>query len=90
MATVTAAPSSVRFSASGWPWQPCGNHWANHADGSTTERWGWNPFRLKGMGRFGGGWAFKLGITTSRDMRDWIFDLGLGSIRVTLPKAVKP
>lgn len=90
MATTNAAPSFVRFSARGWPWQLCGGHWANNVDGSAAERWGWNPLSLKGMGRFGGGWAFKLGVSASSSLRDWVFDLGLGSVRVQFPKAVKP
>lgn len=67
------------ISFSGWPWQVVQPHWANQVDKTTYERWGWNPFRVKGMGRFGGGWAFKFGVTAAKN--DIIFDLGLGGIR---------
>lgn len=38
------------------------------------------------MGRFGGGWAFKLGITVASSLREIIFDLGIGSIRFQFKK----
>ena len=53
----------IKFQARGWPWQHVNPHWASDADKTTGERYGWNPFNIKGMGRFGGGWAFKFGIT---------------------------
>ena len=74
----------LKITAYGWPWQTVGNHWANRLDETKGEKWGWNPFRLKGMGRFGGGWAFKFGITASSSLRDVIFDLGLGGLRFTV------
>ena len=71
----------VKFS--GWPWQRVDSHWASDLDKTTGEKYGWNPFSIKGMGRFGGGWAFKFGITASRSLRDVVIDLGIGSIRIT-------
>lgn len=70
----------------GWPWQlinPPGKtpHWSNITQ-KPSARWGWNPFKVKGMGRFGGGWAIKFGITISETGRDIILDCGIGSIRI--------
>lgn len=80
---------SVKVTTRGWPWQKVDGHWASDLDKTTGERYGWNPLKVKGMGRFGGCWAFKLGITASSSFRDWVFDLGLGSIRITLKKELK-
>ncbi len=66
----------------GFPWQYVEGHWASNLDGSRGEKYGCNPFAVKGMGRFGGGWAFKFGITVSASMRDVIIELGIGSIRI--------
>lgn len=71
-----------KVTASGWPWQHVGGHWASNLDKTTGEKYGWNPFKVKGMGRFGGGWAFKFGMTVSSSLRDIVIDLGIGSIRV--------
>ena len=76
----------MKIRARGWPWQHTSDFWANTLDKTRGQKWGWNPLSVKGMGRFGGGWAFKFGITISRDARDIVLDLGLGSIRVWLPK----
>lgn len=73
----------MKISARGWPWQTVDGHWASNLDKTTGQKYGWNPFAVKGMGRFGGGWAFKLGITGSSSLRDWVIDLGFGSIRIT-------
>lgn len=72
---------SVKFS--GWPWQKTGNHWSNQVDKTVHQKWGWNPFNVKGMGRFGGGWAIKCGLTIGSAGRDIILDLILGSIRIS-------
>jgi hypothetical protein len=72
----------MKISARGWPWQTIGSHWSNQVDKTQGQKYGWNPFSVKGMGRFGGGWAFKLGVTTSQDLSDWVFDFGLGSVRI--------
>jgi len=72
---------TVRFS--GWPWQRTTSFWASELDRTVGEKWGWNPFVVKGMGRFGGGWGFKIGIVASKTMQDFVIDLVIGSIRVT-------
>ena len=76
----------MKIKTSGWPWQRVGSHWSANADKTAGEKWGWNPFRVKGAGRFGGWWAFKFGITISSSLRDWVIDLGFGSIRITFDK----
>lgn len=68
--------SKVKITFRGWPWQKS-DHWSS--DGS---KFGWNPFKVVGFGRFGGGWAFKLGITISERLDDFVIDLGIGSIRI--------
>lgn len=73
----------MKIKATGWPWQTVGDHWSTRLDKTKGDRWGWNPLSVKGMGRFGGGWAFKFGITVSSSLRDVILDLGIGSIRIT-------
>ena len=79
----------VKVSASGWPWQHVNPHWASDLDKTTGERYGWNPFVVKGMGRFGGGWGFKLGIVASASLTDFCIDLAIGSIRITIKDAEK-
>jgi hypothetical protein len=69
-----------KITARGWPWQYTGTHWSNRLDKTAGEKWDWNPFNVKGMGRFGGGWAFKFGITGAKSCI--ILDLMLGSIRI--------
>jgi hypothetical protein len=60
-----------------WPWQIRDAFWANPA-GTSGKPWGWkNP---GGMGRFGGGWKWKLGILVGK--REVIFELIFGSIRI--------
>lgn len=71
-----------KVKASGWPWQLVNPHWASNLDRTTGEKWGWNPFTVKGMGRFGGGWAFKFGVTISKTGRDICLDLGIGGLRI--------
>ena len=73
----------------GFPWQTVELFWASNLDKTTGQKYGWNPFAVKGMGRFGGGWAFKFGITISQSARDWVIDLGLGSIRVIFKQKEK-
>lgn len=77
----------IKVTARGWPWQYVDPHWASKLDKTAGQRFGWNPFSVKGVGRFGGGWAFKFGITASRDWSDIVLDLGLGSIRITRQRA---
>ena len=76
----------MKIKASGFPWQNVHNHWSTNLDKTVGQKWGWNPFRVKGMGRFGGGWAFKFGLTISSSLQDWIFYLGIGSVRITFNK----
>jgi hypothetical protein len=76
----------MKITFSGLPWQRVYTHWSTDADRTKGQKWGWNPFSVKGMGRFGGGWAFKFGLTASGDMRDIILDFGLGSMRVRFKK----
>jgi hypothetical protein len=80
----------IRINAEGWPWMPVCAHWASRADGTAFQKYGWNPFSVKGMGRFGGGWAFKFGVEVDASLQDWSFYLGLGYIRITLSKKVQP
>lgn len=73
----------VKFS--GWPWQSRGEFWAN-PNGTTGKPWGWK-LDCGGMGRFGGGWQFKLGVIGSMHMNPWrgevVIDLVYGSMRVS-------
>lgn len=73
----------IKVTFSGLPNQYVNPLWASSLDKTVGEKYGWNPFKVKGMGRFGGGWAFKFGITVSESLCDWVIDLGLGSIRIT-------
>jgi len=76
----------LQITARGWPWQRVGDHWASNVDKTTGQRYGWNPFAVKGFGRFGGGWAMKLGIDVSSCLTDWVFYFGIGSIRIILKR----
>jgi hypothetical protein len=77
---------NIEITGRGWPWQYVEPHWSTQLDKTVGQRFGWNPFDVKGMGRFGGGWAFKFGVTISRSMADWVIDLGIGSVRITKKK----
>lgn len=79
----------IKIKASGWPWQYVHANWAAVVDKTHGQKWGWNPFSVKGAGRFGGGWAFKFGITASRNLQDIVFDLGIGQIRIQLQERTK-
>ena len=72
----------MKITFRGWPWQYVSGHWAHAIDNTEKQRWGWNPLTVKGMGRFGGGWAFKFGVNISGSLKEWIFDLGIGSVRL--------
>jgi hypothetical protein len=76
----------MKITTRGLPWQKIEPSWANNADKTNGETYGWNPFNVRGMGRFGGGWAFKLGIQVSESCRDWIISIGLGEIRIQFKK----
>jgi hypothetical protein len=74
----------MKITFSGFPWQYVSDHWSHDMTKTTGQKWGWNPFSVKGMGRFGGGWAFKLGLILSKDLKHIILDLGIGSIQIKL------
>lgn len=48
----------IKVTADRWPWQSRTPHWS-HSD-IKSNNWGWKP--VPGMGRFGGGWNYNLGI----------------------------
>lgn len=73
---------NMKIKCEGWPWQYTSNHWSHAVDKTHGQKYGWNPFNVKGMGRFGGGWAFKFGITINESISDIVLDLGIGSIRI--------
>lgn len=66
--------------ASRCPWQRAEPHWSHN--GKTPVRYGWG--RLPGLGRFGGGWDYKLGLSIggSTLLVDWLF----GSFRFVWSK----
>jgi hypothetical protein len=82
--TRTVELRCIKITAKGWPWQQVSGHWSSAAGETNGQRYGWNPFVVKDAGRFGGWWAIKFGITISSSLRDWVFDLGIGSIRVSI------
>lgn len=65
----------LKITASRCPWQKVDPHWSH--DGKAPERYGWG--KLPGMGRFGGGWDYKLGLQIGG--RTLILDWGFGSFR---------
>jgi hypothetical protein len=65
------------------PWQERGAFWAN-PEGTTGKKWGWNPFKDGGMGRFGGGWMIKFGVLIGGSTT--IIDFGVGSLRIDWKK----
>ncbi len=67
-----------------WPWQERAQHWASKS--KPGDRWGWRV--PDGMGRFGGGWSFKLGIMIGS--RSAIIDLLFGSVRIAVEKKHEP
>ena len=66
----------------GFPWHlvPKDESFDKH----NGELWGWNPLTVKNSGRFGGGWAFKFGITSNENFRELVIDVGIGSIRLEI------
>lgn len=72
----------MKVTLRGFPWQSVDRHWATDLDKTTGTKWGWNPLEVKGMGRYGGGWAIKVGITASSDFKDVCIDTGIGQIRI--------
>ena len=70
----------ITFKPYGWPWQVRPSCWSSgNAQGS---KWGWRT--PDGMGRFGGGWRWKLGIIIGRS--ECIVDLVFGGIRISWRK----
>lgn len=66
----------------GFPWHVVSED--EPFDQHNGEFWGWNPLKVKNSGRFGGGWAFKFGITSNENFRELIIDVGIGSIRMEI------
>ena len=66
----------LEVKASRWPWMPLEQHWSHGSDAPARYGWGTVP----GMGRFGGGWQYKLGVTAGG--RTVMLDLLFGSIRI--------
>lgn len=61
----------LKITASRCPWQRVGPHWSHQ--GKAPERYGWG--HVPGMGRFGGGWNYKLGFQIGGRtlIVDWLF-----------------
>mgnify|MGYP000175522259 FL=1 len=80
---INIGKSTVYVLLEGFPWQTIKTRdpLNSHLNG---EKWGWNPFKVKSSGRFGGGWAFKFGITSNENFRELIIDVGIGSIRLEI------
>lgn len=66
----------------GFPWHLVSK--GESFDQHIGELWGWNPLKVKNSGRFGGGWAFKFGITSNENFRELVIDVGIGSIRLEI------
>ena len=80
---INISKSTVYVLLEGFPWQTIKTRdpLNSHLNG---EKWGWNPFKVKSSGRFGGGWAFKFGITSNENFRELVIDVGIGSIRLEI------
>lgn len=80
---INIGKSTIYVLLEGFPWQTIKSRdpFSSYHNG---EKWGWNPLKVKGSGRFGGGWAFKFGITSNQDFRELIIDVGIGSIRLEI------
>lgn len=61
----------LKITADRCPWQPVREHWSH--GGKAPERYGWGM--IPGMGRFGAGWDYKIGIQIGRNtvIVDWLF-----------------
>ena len=68
----------------GFPWHLVSKDESLDLDQHIGELWGWNPLKVKSLGRFGGGWAFKFGITSNENFRELIIDVGIGSISLEI------
>ena len=80
---INIGKSTVYVLLEGFPWQTIKTRdpLNSHLNG---EKWGWNPLKVKSSGRFGGGWAFKFGITSNENFRELVIDVGIGSIRLEI------
>ena len=80
---INIGKSTVYVSLEGFPWQTIKTRdpLSSYHNG---EKWGWNPLKVKSSGRFGGGWAFKFGITSNENFRELVIDVGIGSIRLEI------
>lgn len=70
----------LKIKASRWPWMPLEQHWSHGPN--PPAKYGWRS--VPGMGRFGGGWQYKLGIQWGGSTV--IVDLLVGTIRFTWEK----
>jgi len=59
-----------------FPWQTIDKNWATQTD--SPKKYGWG--KIGGLGRFGGGWDYKLGIMIGGNTI--IIDVLVGSIRI--------
>lgn len=61
----------LKITADRCPWQRVAPHWSHPGD--TPVRYGWG--RIGGMGRFGGGWDYKVGVQIGGRtlILDWLF-----------------
>lgn len=71
----------------GFPWHLVSKDEYLDLDQHIGELWGWNPLKVKSLGRFGGGWAFKFGITSNENFRELVIDVGIGSIHLEIMKS---
>lgn len=74
---------NLEIVASRWPWQ-IRTHVAvlSGPDEKAGDRYGWKP--TKGMGRFGGGWNWKLGVNIGGSTV--VFNLLYGMISISKPR----
>lgn len=67
----------LRITADRWPWQRPVS-WHQQLSGNLPRRYGWGT--VPGMGRFGGGWNWNLGIQVGSSTV--ILNLLWGSVRI--------
>lgn len=70
------------ITADRWPWQVRkSSAWMATPDEAKGQKYGWKP--TKGMGRFGGGWNWELGVSIGR--ASVILNLLYGMVRISKP-----
>lgn len=69
----------LNIKASRWPWQKQKMHWSMD---QRQENYGW--FHKSPMGRFGGGWNYKLGFALAS--RTLMLDLLFGIVTISWKK----